>query len=152
MMRNTKGFALLALGGKRILGVSVVALLSCSLLSSCIRISTSKTTTTTSQKKSYKTESYYKTEADSSVTLVVVKTDDSGNKTTKTVTINVFIDGVRRQEFKSKDEVEAYLKKLGGEYKIQSEEKCTETNGDSTVNIKVEASTIVTDKDKKRND
>lgn len=152
MMRNTKGFALLALGGKRILGVSVVALLSCSLLSSCIRISTSKTTTTTSQKKSYKTESYYKTEADSSVTLVVVKTDDSGNKTTKTVTINVFIDGVRRQEFKSKDEVEAYLKKLGGEYKIQSKEKCTETNGDSTVNIKVEASTIVTDKDKKRND
>lgn len=152
MMRNTKGFALLALGGKRILGVSMVALLGCSLLGSCVRISTSKTTTTTSQKKSYKTESYYKTEADSSVTLVVVKTDDSGNKTTKTVTINVFIDGVRRQEFKSKDEVEAYLKKLGGEYKIQSEEKCTETNGDSTVNIKVEASTIVTDKDKKRND
>lgn len=152
MMRNTKGFALLALGGKRILGVSMVALLGCSLLGSCVRISTSKTTTTTSQKKSYKTESYYKTEADSSVTLVVVKTDDSGNKTTKTVTINVFIDGVRRQEFKSKDEVEAYLKKLGGEYKIQSKENCTETNGDSTVNIKVEASTIVTDKDKKRND
>ena len=149
---KTNDDSLFAFGCKRILGVSVVALLSCSLLSSCIRISTSKTTTTTSQKKFYKTESYYKTEADSSVTLVVVKTDDSGNKTTKTVTINVFIDGVRRQEFKSKDEVEAYLKKLGGEYKIQSKEKCTETNGDSTVNIKVEASTIVTDKDKKRND
>lgn len=132
MMRNTKCFALLALGGKRILGVSVVALLGCSLLGSCVRIST---TTTTS-----KTESYYKTDDDSSYVMVVTTTDNWGNKTTKKVKTNVVIDGVAHPELRSEDEVKEYLSELSVKYKMLTKRHDASMNGnvDEYVEINVE--------------